>query len=262
MTAQYGPHRWSAGFHDDGRNDEFRGATFMVRDLRGARLVDCDLTGVRIVDACAVDVEISGYVEGLVVNGVDVTAYVDAELDRRHPERVQLRGLRDADGFRAMRDTVERMWSETTARAARLPEPALHERVDGEWSFVETLRHLVFITDSWARRTILDQPTPFHRLGLPQTAYAPADAAALGMELDARPSYAEVLAVRAERMALVRGIVDGLTDADLGRLCTRSPAPGYPEEERSVGECLGVVMEEECEHHRFATRDLAVLEAR
>jgi hypothetical protein len=42
----------------------------------------------------------------------------------------------------------------------------------------------------------------------------------------------------------------------------RSPAPGYPEEPRVVGECLGVVMEEECEHHRFATRDLAVLEAR
>jgi len=262
MTAQYGPHRWSAGFHDDGHNDDFRGATFMVRDLRGARLVDCDLTGVKIVDACLVNVEISGYVEGLVVNGVDVTAYVDGELDRRHPERVQLRGVRDADGFRAMWGTVERLWADTTARAELLPEAALHERVDGEWSFVETLRHLVYITDSWASRTILDEPAPFHQLGLPQTAYAPADAAELGMQLGARPSYAEVLGVRAERMALVRGIVDGLTDADLGRPCTRSPAPGYPEEERSVGECLGVVMEEECEHHRFATRDLAVLEAR
>jgi hypothetical protein len=37
---------------------------------------------------------------------------------------------------------------------------------------------------------------------------------------------------------------------------------GYPEESRSVGDCLGVVMEEECEHHRYAVRDLAVLEAR
>ncbi len=67
-------------------------------------------------------------------------------------------------------------------------------------------------------------------------------------------------------MAVVRAIVDGLADADadadLGRGCAQSPAPGYPEGERPVWECLGVVMEEECEQHRFATRDLAVLESR
>ena len=103
---------------------------------------------------------------------------------------------------------------------------------------------------------------PYHRLGLPQTAYAPADAAALGIDLDARPSFAEVLAARADRMALVRGIVDGLTDTELGRLCTRAPAPGYPEETRRSASASRVVMEEECEHHRYAMRDLAVLEAR
>jgi hypothetical protein len=60
----------------------------------------------------------------------------------------------------------------------------------------------------------------------------------------------------------VRGIVNGLTDTELERKCTRPPAPGYPEEARSVGSCLRVVMQEECEHHRYAVRDLAVLEAR
>jgi hypothetical protein len=84
-----------------------------------------------------------------------------------------------------------------------------------------TLRHLVFITDSWASRTILDEPTPYHRLGITQTAYAPAHAAALGIDHDARPSFADVMDVRADRMAL-----------------------------------------EECEHHRYAVRDLAVLEGR
>ena len=92
----------------------------------------------------------------------------------------------------------------TTARAGRLPAAARDERVDGEWSFTETLRHLVFITDSWASRTILDDPAPYHRLALPQTAYAPADAAALGMEIDALPSWTEVLDTRADRMAVVR----------------------------------------------------------
>lgn len=262
MTPQYGPHRWSAGFHDDGTNDAHRGATFMVADLAGARFVDCDLTGVKIVDATLVDVDVSGHVERLVVNGIDVSDYVAAELDRRHPERVQLRAMRDTDDFRAMWDTVERLWAETVARAERLPDAARQESVDGEWSFVQTLRHLVFITDSWASRTILDQPNPFHRLALPQTAYAPTDAAALGMDIDARPTYAEVMAARADRMALVRGILDGLADSELGRPCTRSPAPGYPEGDRPVAECLAVVLEEECEHHRFAVRDLAVLESR
>jgi hypothetical protein len=59
----------------------------------------------------------------------------------------------------------------------------------------------------------------------------------------------------------MRRIVDGLTDADLGRICLRSPAPGYPDEERTVIDCVGVVMDEEIEHYRFAVRDLAVLES-
>jgi len=61
--------------------------------------------------------------------------------------------------------------------------------------------------------------------------------------------------VRDNRMALVCGIVDGLTDADLERVCSRLPAPGYPEEMRPVGRFLGVVMKEECEPAatRYAT---------
>ncbi len=60
---------------------------------------------------------------------------------------------------------------------------------------------------------------------------------------------------------MIRRIVTDLTDDGLDRLCRRSPAPGYPEEERSVADCIGVVMDEEIEHYRFAVRDLDVLEA-
>ena len=194
------------------------------------------------------------------VNGVDVTEFVDADSTGATGNGFQLRRCRPPGttarcGTRSSGSGRTR-WSGPTGR----PPAALSERVDGEWSFTETLRHLIYITDSWASRTILDEPMPYHRLGLPQTAYAPADAAALGMDLSAQPSLAEVLGVRAGRMAQMRSIVDGLTDAELERMCPRSPAPGYPEEPRSVAECLGVVMEEECEHHRFAVRDLAVLE--
>jgi len=51
-----------------------------------------------------------------------------------------------------------------------------------------------------------------------------------------------------------------VTDDTLGRVCQRSPAPGYPDEERTVIDCIAVVMDEEIEHYRFAVRDLAVLE--
>jgi DinB family protein/pentapeptide repeat protein len=260
MAAQYGPHRWSAGGHQN--TDAFRGASFTVADLTGARFVDCDMTQVKVVDSWLVDVNVSGFVSNFLVNDIDVTEFVNAELDRRHPERAQLRALRTADAFRAMWDTVDRLWSNALARAERLPESARYDRVDDEWSFVETLRHLVFCTDAWASRTVLDEPMPYHRLGLPQTAYSPADAAALGMDVAARPSFVEVMEARADRMALVRRIVEELTDDELGRMCERSPAPGYPEGPRSVGECLGVVMQEECEHYRYAVRDLSVLQAR
>jgi DinB family protein/pentapeptide repeat protein len=242
--------------------EAFRGASFHMADFTGATFRECDLRRVKIVDSELADISVSGITGKFLVNDVDVTAFVEAELDRRHPERVQLARVQTADDCRAMWDTIERIWSEACARGERLPEAARHERVDDEWSFVETLRHLVFATDAWASRTILDVPMPYHRLGVTQTSYPPADALALGMDLDARPSFAEVMEVRAGRMALVRGILDGLTEAELDRMCMRTPAPGYPEGPTSVGQCLRVVMSEECAHHRYAVRDLAVLEAR
>ncbi|HEY5849114.1 MAG TPA: DinB family protein [Microlunatus sp.] len=242
--------------------DAFRESRFTEADFAGAQFRDCDLSRVKITDSWLVGTSVSGMVDNLLVNDVDVTAFVSAELDNRHPERVQLREVRSAEDYRAMWRTIERMWARGAARVERLPDTARHERVDGEWSFVETTRHLIFATDAWASRTVLDQPMPYHRLGLTQTTYPPADAAGLGLEIDARPSYAEVMAVRADRQALVRGILERLTDAELERVCPRAPAPGYPDKERTVGNCLAVVLDEECEHYRYAMRDLAVLELR
>jgi DinB superfamily/Pentapeptide repeats (8 copies) len=259
MEAQFGPHRFYAG--EGGGSEQFRGARFDAADLRGARFTDCDLTGVTIRDGWLVNVSISGYLSNVTVNGVDVSDFVSAELDRRHPERVQFREGQTAGDVRAMWDTIERLWAQATERAGRLPAAALTQQVGEEWSFAQTLRHLVFITDAWASRTILDEEMPYHPLGLPQSWYPAADAAALGIDLTAQPSYDEILAARADRMAVMRRIIAGVTDESLGRVCRRAPAPGYPDEERTVIECISVVMDEEIEHYRFADRDLAVLEA-
>jgi hypothetical protein len=246
---------------DNSGADAFRGASFAGADFTGAKFRDCDLHQVQITDSWLVDVSLSGIVENLVVNDVDVTAFVEGELDRRHPERVQLKAMRTVGDYRAMWDTVERLWGETIGRAARLPEPALHQRVNDEWSFTETLRHLLFATDRWAGHMILDDAESYHPLGLPNPGYPIEDAAALVIDPDASPTLAEVLQARGTRTTMVRGVVSGLTDEDLERECPRLPAPGYPADRYTVGSCLRVIMREECEHRRYAIRDLTALEA-
>lgn len=257
--AQLGPHRFPAGRPSG--VPQHRGARFEADDWRDARLIDCDLSGTRVRDGWLVDVKLSGFVEGLTVNGVDVTQFVNSELDRRHPERVQFRAGECADDLRATWDTVEELWRGAVRRAGRLPEAALSQSVDEEWSFQQTLQHLIFLADAWLRRTVLDEPMPYHSIGLPQSWYPAGQAAEIGIDLSSRPSYGEVLSVRQAQTDIVREVVHGLTDEQLGRRCNRAPAPDYPDEQPSVLDCVCVVLEEEIDHYRFASRDLAELEA-
>lgn len=243
----------------------FRGASFRGTDFRGSTFRECDMRQVRIVGSEITDLHISGFtreIGNMIVNDVDVTAFVEGELDRRYPHRVQLRAVRTADDFRAMWDTIERVWSDTLAGTQRLPVSAREAKIDDEWSLIETLRHLIFATDVWVGRMVLGQPKPFHALGLPPTDYPAENAAGLGLDIAARPSFTDVLDIRADRMTLMRSILTNVTDAELDAMRTGEPAPGWGEESLSVRRCLRVVLNEECEHHRYAIRDLALLEAR
>lgn len=134
------------------------GARFRDADLTNARFHLVDLTGVMIRGAVLVNVDISGEIKNMRVNGVDVVPLVAAELNRRYPDRAKMRPA-DADGFREAWDILERLWQQTAGRVRGMAPELLHERVEGEWSFIETLRHLVFATDAWVK----------HRAGLPRT---------------------------------------------------------------------------------------------
>ena len=125
-----------------------RGAVFRDVDLSGASFDDVDLSGTTIRNARLVDVSLDGDISNLTVWGIDVVPLVDAELNRLYPGRERMRPT-DADGYREAWDLLEQLWSETVTKARRLPPELLHESVDGEWSFIETLRHLVFATDAW-----------------------------------------------------------------------------------------------------------------
>jgi uncharacterized damage-inducible protein DinB len=246
--------------------DEFRSASFTVADLAGSTFRDCNLSDVSIASSYVEGMRISGF-DGragtVFVDDVDVSAYVHAELDRRYPERLQTREMHTADDLRATWDRIETLWLDTIAHAERLPEDARHERVRGEWSFVETLRHLVFAVDVWVGRMVGDEPMPYHRLGLPPTDYpSEAAAGALGVELSARPAYAEVVAAHADRREQLRAVLGTITDSQLEQMRTAAPAPPWEVESHSVRHCLTVVINEHCEHRRFAERDLAMLQAR
>ncbi len=243
------------------QSDQFRGARFRLCDLAGLQIRDCEVSGLRIVDCYGSDVYLGGAFERLVVNDVDVTAYVEAELDRQHPVRALARDAVSPDDYRATWDAIETLWAATLDRARLLPEIKLHQQVNGEWSLVETQRHLLFASDAWLGNAVLEEQAPYHPLGLPAGGM-PRDAAAkLGLILEATPTLDEVLAPRLARMATMRSVVDGLTEAELDRVCGRKPAEPYPDQEYVVRRCLKVVLKEEVEHHRYAVRDLAVLEA-
>jgi uncharacterized protein YjbI with pentapeptide repeats len=234
-------------------------ARFRDVDLTNARFNLVDLSGVTIRGAALVNVDISGDIENLRVNGVDVVPLVEAELNRRYPGRVKMRPA-DSDGFREAWGILEPLWAQTVERARAMPPERLHERVEGEWSFIETLRHLVFATDAWVSRAILGEPSPWDPLDLPHDEMP--DLPGVPRDRDARPSLDEVVALRADRMATVRRVFTDLTDEQLAGVTEAVVEPGYPESQSfPVRRCLQAILTEEWLHRLYAERDFDVLES-
>lgn len=230
---------------------------FVDRDLTGAEFRECMLDGARFVGVVMRGVEIDGLLGELTVNGVEVMPYVEAELDRRHPVRVLIRSD-DVDDLREAWWQLQDDWSATIDRLHRSPGIE-RGSVGGEWSAIQTLRHLVFVHDSWFVRCCLGRSEPFTPLGLAIDS-VPAEAAP-GVDPSADPTLEEVLAVRSRQSAHVTHWLASATGVDL-----RRPAP-LPDDEvwppyakgRSVAQCLRTVLTEEFEHHGFAVRDLDAL---
>jgi len=184
------------------------GATFTQVFLNDASMHAVDLTGARVRGALfnesrmrgveLVDVEISGELQNVVVNGVDIAP------------------------------------------------------------LVETLRHLNFASAAWVGRMILGNASPWHQLDLPWDEAPGWDG--IPWDREARPSLDEVLTVRRERQAMVRHVMESLTDERLASEVTRTES-GWPRVENfPFKECLRIVLSEEWEHRLYAERDLTSLE--
>lgn len=236
---------------------DLRGTKMTGTDLRDAWLRDANLSGAHIRGADLTGAEIDGEIDGLTIHGIEVGPLVEAELDRRHPERVALRA-HDADAFRSGWAGLEAMWAETLRRVAAMPAGTVDVSVDGEWSYAQTLRHLVFATDVWLGDGILHREQPYHPYGEPFSGWRDR-ASEVGIETGARPSYEDVLEMRADRVAMVRDYLASVTDDQLNE---GGRQPCFVSHPFTVRQCLGIIVNEEWQHHRYVVRDLDAMTAR
>lgn len=235
--------------------EEFEGqdlsdAVFWGVDLRRATFRDVDLSGADVSHAVLQDVRIDGIVERLVVNGVDVTDVVNAG-DPWYPLRTMVRPATPADAVAAW-DALAAAWADAIERARRLPDDRRHAKVDGEFSFVETLRHLVFGADKWFVLPILGDTT-MDPMGLANTGSLGLDWP--GVDRAAAPSFDEAVAARAAQVARIRARLVTLTADELDQ-----PIEVIENGSETVRSGVWTILEESFEHLRYALRDLATLE--
>jgi uncharacterized damage-inducible protein DinB len=238
---------------------DLSGSRLHLVELNDVWIRQADLHRLRIRGAELLDVEIDGELQNVTVNGIEIGPLVEAEMARQDPDYVKMKP-QTADEFREAWEVLERRWDETVARARKLDPLLLHERVDDEWSFIETLRHLCYASDAWVNRVYLGNPDPWSPLDLPFDTVRDLQ---WRHDRSVRPALDEVLALRTDRQATVRRVLAELTDDDLARETTPVEGEGWPPADRyPVAQALGIVVNEEWHHRRFAERDLSVLEAR
>jgi uncharacterized damage-inducible protein DinB len=142
----------------------------------------------------------------------------------------------------------------TIARASTFSEDELQQRVNDEWSAVESLRHIVLVIDLWLSKAISGEKDPFHPMALPPSFMPPNLFPDSSIDPHARPSFAEACEVARDRITSVEEYVDTLTSDELSR-----PIEAHA---GTVGGALGVLFDELAAHDRFMNRDLDLLRQR
>jgi hypothetical protein len=227
------------------------------RDFSNQKLRNVDFSNARIIGANLINASFEGDIYGLRINTVEVAPLVAAELERLHPERKEL-FTTTPEGMKHAYDIVFGLLDATFDRALGFTEAQRNERVDDEWSTVETIRHLVFAVDAWIQRVVLGREDPFDPIGLPFSEMNPA--IRVSCDPDARPTFEEAVAVWKDRERIIREVLDGLTPEELDRRIVVS-GEGYPAaglETQVIGP-LWTIIEESWWHNRFMNRDLDTL---
>ncbi len=228
-------------------------------DFSNKKVRNVDFSNAKIVGANMLKASFEGEIFGLKINGIEVAPLIHREMERLYPERTEL-FTTTPEGMKHAYDIVFGQLDATFARARRLNEEQRNERVDGEWSVVETIRHLVFAVDSWILRVVLGQDDPYDPIGLPFTEMRPTPGVTCDPE--ARPTFDKAVAVWKGRERIIRDVVDALTPEELERRIVASgdgyPPPGH--ETQVIGP-LWTILEESWWHNRFMNRDMDAIEA-
>jgi len=151
-------------------NSDMSGVVFRNVNLARAEFDDVNLAEARIHNANLSNLTIEdAFIKGFTVSGFRIDQLIDAELDRRDPERVRLR-MADCCDPECVRAVLQHL-GEVRARFAEFLRDAdprgLAVRPDPkQWSAVENLRHLIFAEDLYLNRWLLENDEPWCEHGL------------------------------------------------------------------------------------------------
>jgi hypothetical protein len=150
-------------------NCNMAGTVFHNVNLEGAVFDDVNLAGARIHNANLGNFTIEdAYIKGLTIFGFRVDQLIEAELDRRDPERARLR-MADCFDPECVRVVLDHLCEVRAGFSAflRSTDPVLlTARPDPEnWSAVENLRHLIFAEDLYLNRWLQQNEEPWCKLG-------------------------------------------------------------------------------------------------
>jgi hypothetical protein len=139
----------------------------------------------------------------------------------------------------------------TMRRASSFSEDERGQRVNDEWSTVESLRHITFVIDVWLSKQIRGEEDPFHPIGLPPH-FMPPKLPGSSIDPEARPTFEEACDVLRGRLSNVQSYVDDLTQEELDR-------PNASHAKTSAG-ALSIIFVELNAHDHFINRDLDSIE--
>jgi uncharacterized damage-inducible protein DinB len=192
------------------RNVNLHKAVFDDVNLGEATIRNANLENVSIVDA---------NIRGLTLFGIRVDRLIEAELDRRDPDRVRLRMAdpHDPQSVRAVMDHLDEVRSRFfDALKAADAETLVARPSAGKWSAIEQVRHLLFAEDLYLNRWILRNDEPWNQLGL-LPAFLAGDPNYADVGSQATSDLEAILAAWQEIHARTRAFVADLTPEKLRR---------------------------------------------
>lgn len=228
---------------------DFTDSTFWGVQFSRAKFRDADFSESSFFHVLMRNVVIDGEIDHVIINGVDVTDYVNQQ-DRWWPLRKNLSPT-SVEVLVQTWDELTGEWDALLSRATTADPKVLDTSVNGEWSLIDTLRHLIFAMDKWFSLPILKEQS-FNAVGLPNTESQ--DRPWPGLSSSVSVDFAHVLGERRLQQRKFSSFISTLRIEDL-------PPFVVIEENGQVPAlvCFHVVLEEEFEHLRYAIRDLSAL---